>query len=161
MDIGKFDMGPSNYFIYREQTKGFQDVGLYKPGQVSVTGLGAPEQVVSLSVTDGLLPLLGVTPPAGRLFTRADDSPTGPQTVLVSHAYWLTKFGGAPSLVSRSIRIDGVARQVIGILPRDCRFLDLPDPAVVLPLRLNRADTYLGQFSYRGLARLKPGVTLA
>jgi hypothetical protein len=57
-------------------------------------------------------------------------------------------------------RIDNESRQVIGVLPRGFHFLDYGDAAVVMPFRLNRAETHLGSFSHTGVARLKPGVTI-
>ncbi len=160
VNITDLNMSPSNYFIYREQGRAFQDVALYRSGQASVTGTAEPEQVPSLDVTDGLLPLLGVTPAAGRLFTRDDDKARAPATVMLGYAYWTKKYGGDASVVGRTITIDGVSHQIIGVLPRTFRFLDEPDPAVVTPFQMDRANTRLGQFSYLGLARLKPGVTL-
>jgi predicted permease len=160
VNLTDVNMAPSNYFVYREQSTAFQDVGMFQPDQVSITGSGEPDQVPAIDLTDGVLPMLGVTPAAGRLFTRDDDSPAGPATAMLGHAYWTQKYGGKPSVVGQTLQIDGEPRQVIGVLPRDFHFLDRPDPAVVLPLRLDRNKTRLGQFSYIGLARLKPGVTL-
>ena len=57
--------------------------------------------------------------------------------------------------------VDGKLRQIIGVLPQEFRFHDQPDLALILPLTLDRAKTFLGQFSYEAVARLKPGVTLA
>ena len=70
INIPELNMSPSDYFIYREQGKVFQDVGIYQRDSVSVTGAGEPEQVRALDVTDGVLPLLGVPPFLGRGFTR-------------------------------------------------------------------------------------------
>jgi putative ABC transport system permease protein len=161
VNIADLSVAPSNYFIYREQSTAFQDVGVFQGDQVSITGAGQPEQVPGLDVTDGVLPLLGITPAAGRLFTREDDSPKGPATAILGHAFWLRKFGGSLSILGQTVQMDGEPRVVIGILPRDFHFLDAADPDVVLPLRFDRAKTRLGQFSYVGLARLRSGVTLA
>ena len=155
LNIKDLNMAPSNYFIFREQSTVFQDIGLYNGGEFSVTGTGEPEQVPGLLVTDGVLPILGITPIAGRLFGQEDMAPKGPQTVLLGHAFWLRKFGGNASAIGQSLMVYGASRQIIGGLPRDFRFLDYRDPAVVLPLRFNRSELKLGQFSYQGIARLK------
>jgi putative ABC transport system permease protein len=94
------------------------------------------------------------------LFNRKDDSPDGPETVVLSYEYWQTRFGGDRAVLGRRILLDGRPREVIGVLPADFRFLD-QKPAVLLPIRLDRSNTRLGQFNYSGIARLKPGVTLA
>ncbi len=66
---------PSIYFTFRDQNRSFEDVGLFTANTVSVTGIAEPEQVRSLLVTDGVIPILGVSPALGRSFTRKDDSP--------------------------------------------------------------------------------------
>jgi predicted permease len=160
LNLDEVNMAPSNYFIYREQNRVFQDVGIYQGDSVSVTGQGNPERVQALDVTDGVLPILGLTPELGRWFNHADDSPGGPDTVMLSYDYWQSRFGADRSIVGRAIQIDGKTRQVIGVMPRGFRFLDWEQPKLFLPLRLDRNKTTLGQFSYEGVARLRPGVTM-
>ncbi|MGH9838190.1 MAG: ADOP family duplicated permease [Blastocatellia bacterium] len=156
-DFGASDSG---YFVFREQSHTFQDSGLYRTVAVNVTGLGEPERAPVLRVTDGLLPILGVTPWLGRSFTRADDTPDSTETVILSYGYWSRKFGGDRSVIGKTLEVDGKPHTIIGVLPQGFRFLDQPNPALVLPLKLNRAKTYLGSFRSEGIARLKPGVTL-
>jgi predicted permease len=160
INIPNLNMAPSMYFIDREQSTTFQDIGAYTGDSFSVTGIGEPEQVNGLDVTDGTLPLLGVVPAVGRLFTREDDSPGTPETVLISYGYWHQKFGGDPTVIGRSITADGKPRQIIGVLPQGFHFLDEKDAAIIAPFKWDRSKTKLGNFSYRALARLKPGVTM-
>ena len=155
------ELSPSDYFIFREQRRTFQDIGLYGGDSVSVTGIAEPEQVFALVVTDGTLPLLGVQPMLGREFSKEDDSPGTAETVMLTHGYWRRKFAGDPSAVGRTLMVDGKGRQIIGVLPPNFHFLDWEDPALILPFRFDRNKTHLGNFSYDGLARLRPGVTLA
>ncbi|HVH60524.1 MAG TPA: ABC transporter permease [Candidatus Sulfotelmatobacter sp.] len=154
------DLSPSDYFVFREQGRSFEDIGLYAGDSVSVTGIAEPEQVSALLVTDGTLPLLGVQPMLGREFLREDDSPGTPETVMLTYGYWRRKFGGDGSVVGRTLVVDGTGRQIIGVLPRKFHFLDWEDPALVMPFRFDRSKTYLGNFSYEGVARLKPGITV-
>jgi predicted permease len=160
INIPELNMSPSDYFIYREQGRTFQDIGLYSGDSVSVTGIGEPEQVPALNVTDGTLPILGVQPMLGRTFRREDDLPGAPQTVLLTYGYWRGKFGGNPAAVGQTLVVDGKARQIIGVLPKRFHFLDQVDPAVIAPFQFDRNKTHLGNFSYEGLARLKPGMNL-
>ncbi|HTP42961.1 MAG TPA: ABC transporter permease [Candidatus Acidoferrum sp.] len=159
--IAELNMSPSIYFIDREQNTSFQDIGVYTDDSLSVTRAGEPEQVRGLDVTDGTLPLLGVTPILGRLFTRQDDSPGTPETALLSYGYWRQKFGGDTGVIGRTIVLDGKPREIIGVLPQGFHFLNEEDPAVVVPLKWDRNKVKLGNFSYRALARLRPGVTIA
>jgi putative ABC transport system permease protein len=152
-------MSPSAYLVNREEGRVFEDVGLWNNGAVSVTGSGEPERVRVLLVTDGTLKLLRVTPALGRLFSADDDSPRTPERVILGHAYWQRKFGSDPSAVGKSIVVDGRPREIIGVLPADFVFLD-QNPQLILPFRFNRAELHVGNFSYQGVARLKPGVTI-
>jgi predicted permease len=158
--LKELNMAPSIYFIDREQSTTLQDIGAYSGDSLNVTGAGQPEHVRGLDVTDGTLPILGVAPALGRLFTRKDDSAGAPQTVLLSYGYWQKKFGGAASAIGRSITVDGKPREIIGVLPRGFHFLDQQDAALILPYQWDRSKTKLGNFSEQAIARLKPGVTM-
>ena len=162
INVDRLDMAPANYFIYREQNHVFQDIGMYQADSVNVTGHDAPEQVQAIDVTDGLLPVLGVAPMLGRTFNRADDSPGAALTVVLSYDYWQRHFGGNRSAVGQTITVDGKIRQVIGIMPRNFRFLDWTiQPVLYEPLQLDRGKTTLGQFGFNAIARLRPGHTFA
>jgi len=160
INITDLNMAPSNYFIYREQNQSFQDIGIYNRDAVSITGVAEPERLDALDVTDGTLPLLGIPPMLGRTFTRQDDSPGAPDTTVITYGFWKKKFGGSSSVIGQSITLDGKPYEIIGVLPQRFHFLDWNDPAVILPLRWDRNKTNLGNFSYEGIARLKPGITM-
>ncbi len=159
--FGLLKMTPSDYFIDREQSQVFQDVGVYSTDSVSVTGPGEPEQVASINVTDGILPILGIPPMLGRVFNRADDTPQSPETVVLTYGYWQRKFGGDANAIGRTITLDGTPHEIIGVMPRGFRFVDVSDVSLFVPRRFDRAKVVLGNYSHRGIARLKPGVTLA
>src|SRR5262249_26368536 len=79
---------------------------------------------------------------------------------ILSYAYWQRKFGGNPSAIGKRILIDGQAAEIIGVMPREFRFLD-ENPELIGALKFDRAKTMLGNYSYQGIARLRPGATLA
>lgn len=160
LNMSEVNICPSMYFTYREQAQSFTDIGAYTGGWVSVSHIAEPEQVQSLFVTDGVLPILGVQPAAGRFFTRRDDTDGSPRTVILSHSYWQKRFAGSASAIGRHIIVDGDDREIIGVLPRSFLFMN-PQPALIIPIQWNRSKVFLGNFSYQGIARLKPGVTLA
>ena len=160
INIPELNQSPSNYFTYRDQNRTLVDMGLYNNRSASVTGLAQPEQVQTIEVTDGTLPILGVPPLLGRWFERKDDLPGSAKTVMLAYGYWQSKFGGERSVLGRRILVDGDAHEVIGVMPHDFRFLDYKF-SLLLPMRLDRNKTFLGNFSYRGVARMKPGVTVA
>jgi predicted permease len=156
---GNLNVSPSMLFTYREEGRSFEELGLWSSGGVTVTGFSEPEQVRNLRVTHGVLQALGVPPTLGRWFSREDDTPGSPETVILMHGYWQRRFGGDAAVVGRAMTIDSVPRTVVGIMPAGFRFLDT-DVDIVLPQRFDRARVVLGNFSFQGLARLKPGVTL-
>jgi predicted permease len=158
--LKKLAMGQFLYFIDREQSATLQDLGVYWSDFFSVTGSGEPEHVRGLDVSDGTLPLLGVSPTLGRLFTRQDDMAGAPATVMLSYGYWRQRFGGSASAIGRSLTVNDKSLEIIGVLPRNFHFLDEPDAALILPMQWDRSKTKLGDFSYNAIARLKPGTTI-
>jgi len=159
VNLKRTDAAPFLYFTYREDGRVFQDVAMWSSSSASVTGLAEPEEVPSVVVTDGALPMLGATPALGRLFTKQDDSPSSERTVILTAGYWRSRFGGDPSAIGRRIMLDGRPREIIGVLPDSFRFLDLK-PSLILPMRLNRDEVRLGNFGNAAIARLKPGATI-
>ena len=157
LGIEKLNQSPATYLTVRDDGRVFQDIGIWQNDAMSITGRGEPERVQGLQVTDGVLPLLGVVPVKGRLFTRADAAPGTPRRVILTHGYWQRKFGGA-DVVGQSLNVDGEPLEVIGVLPAAFQFLN-EDPAILLPLQFDRAKIYVGNFSFQGVGRLKPGVT--
>jgi predicted permease len=151
---------PFQYFTYREEGRVFQDVGLWGTGTVSITGRAEPEEVPTLFATDGVLPMLGVQPMLGRLFSKADDTPATPETVVLTAGYWRSKFGSDNAVVGKSLMVDSKPREIIGVLPDTFRFLDRR-VSLVVPYRFDRSKVFLGNFSYTAIARLKPGTTVA
>lgn len=151
---------PSSNIVYREQNQTFQDVALFGRDSVSVIGVSEPEQVPALDVTDGMLPILGVPPALGRFFSRQDDTAGAPDTVILMNGYWQRKFGGDPAVIGHSIMVDGKSREIIGVMPKRFHFIDADDPALMIPFQFDRAKLKLGNFSYNGIGRLKPGMTV-
>src|SRR5918993_1211300 len=158
-DIPRAGAAPFLYFTYREDGRVFQDVAMWNTGTVSVTGVAQPEEIPALFATDGLLPILGVQPMLGRVFSRADDTPGGPDTVVLTAGYWRARLGADRAAVGRTLTLDGRPREIIGVLPDGFRFLDR-DVSVIVPFRLDRSKVVLGQFSYSAIGRLKPGETI-
>jgi predicted permease len=157
--IEDLNMGPSVYFTMAEESRAFQSVSIWTSGTTSVTGNGHPEQVPAIFASHELLPILGVKPQLGRLFAAADDDPKGTRTVMLSDGYWRSHFGGDRSVLGRRLLIEGNPVSIIGVLPPSFEFMD-SKADLLIPLRFDRAKTNLGMFSYLGVGRLKPGVTL-
>src|SRR6516162_210136 len=156
---GDVNCSPTMYFTYREESRTFEQFGLWSNGTASVTGVEDPEQVQALFLTFGTLQALGVQPKFGRWFSEADDTPGSPETVILTYGYWQRRFGGNAALIGRQIAVNSEPRTVIGVMPQEFRFLD-SDADLLLPQKFDRNKVFLGDFSFQGIARLKPGVTL-
>ena len=111
-------------------------------------------------MTFRMLPLLGVRPMAGRDFTEKDNVNGEPEVVMLGYGYWQRRFGGDTKVIGRRIQVDGTAREVIGILPKDFWFMDQRSD-VVTPMQFDRAKVRLAGYNFQAVARLKPGVTVA
>jgi len=134
----------------------------------NLTGDGEPERVDLTTVTANFFPLLGVQPMLGRGFTPEEEVAGGPHVVVLSHRLWLRRYGGDPGLVGRTVQVDGVAHEVIGILPPGFR-LELPaerflvtDAEMYAPIQFDYGRAPPRNFTFfTVLGRIKPGVTLA
>jgi predicted permease len=147
------------YFTYRDQARTF-DLSTWRRGRVTITGGDAPEQVGAALVTEGVFPVLRITPVLGRGFARSDVALDAPLTVILAHGFWQRRFGGDPDVIGRMVRLDGADWEVIGVAPPGFRLLDV-EASVYLPLRLdpNSQSTTIS-FDFAGLARLRAGATL-
>lgn len=117
------DAAPANLLDWREQVKSFADVGGYTEfGSATLAGDGAPERVQARQVTGNLFGLLGVQPLVGRNFTFDESWADGTPKVMLRYDLWQRRYQGDRSIVGRSIRMDGRATQVIGVMPPGFRF---------------------------------------
>ena len=93
---GDLNQSPATYLTYRE-AKVFQDIGMWTDGARRSPAAASPSGWIRSSVTDGTLPLLGVRPALGRLFTAEDDAPGSAETVILSHEFWQRVFRATPT----------------------------------------------------------------
>ena len=153
-------LSPSMYFTYAEQNRTFQALGVWVTDTASVTGLAEPEQVRLAAVSDGVLQVLDVAPAAGRWLSQTDQVPRGPERVMLSYGYWQRQFGGDRSVIGRNLIVDSRPREIVGVMPQGFRFVDT-DFDVIVPLAFDRGKLILAGFGFHGIARLKPGATIA
>ena len=160
LGIGRLYASSAIYFTYADHNRTFDGVGYWDwdKSPVTVSGSGEPEAVQSLEVTHEVLALLGGEPILGRRFTAEDDRPGSLPTAVISHRYWQRKLGGADPL-GRTLVVDGVPRQIIGVLAPSFRFFRYPAD-IYYPLQPVRAEARFPSFDGRAIARLKKGVTL-
>jgi predicted permease len=159
LGFDEVNQSPALHFTYADESRTFSTVGMWDNSSATVTGLDEPEVVQTMMVTHQTLPMLGIDPALGRTFTPEEDSPDGARTALLSHTYWRDRFGEDPTILGRTIVVDGISREIIGVMPDDFRFLRY-EPALYLPFRFDPAEVFMGNFSYQAIGRLAPGATV-
>jgi predicted permease len=126
------------------------------PG-LNLSGGDRPEQVRGIHASADYFRVFGTTPAIGRTFTADEDRPGGPQVAILSHAIWTTRLGGDPSIVGKTIAINGEPHTVVGVLPD--RFRPDPKADIFIPLQADPNSANQGHV-LNVAARLKPGVTV-
>jgi putative ABC transport system permease protein len=152
---------PAGYLLFVDNNRSFEAFGGYLalPLQVSLTGDGSPLRVNAGQLTLSAFEVLGVSPERGRLPTAQEDTPGGPVVALLSHDLWVNRYGADPSIVGRTIQVNGTSRQVIGIMPASYDFPS-PDVDVWIPFQLPATSTTFSAHFISAIARLAPGVTV-
>ena len=153
-------LSPSMYFTYSDHNQTFQSLGVWITDTANVTGMAEPEQVRIVGVSDGVLQTLAVPPAVGRWFSQTDQVPNGPRRVILSYGYWQRRFGGDRTVIGRNIMVDSQSREIVGVMPKGFRFVDA-DFDLTTPLAFDRGKVILAGFGFHGIARLKPGATIA
>ncbi len=158
LELPQFEQSDATYLLYRQGNRTFEDLAIYDEDRVNLTGDERPEQLPSATVTASLFEVLGVGPAIGRGFTEADERPGAEPVAVLSHELWSRRFGADRAALGQTLRIDGVARTVIGVMPAGFRF---PTPETLLwqPMEIDPEEPNVGNFSYLGVGRLKPGKT--
>jgi predicted permease len=159
LGLEEFWASPPEYMEFRELNRSFADVGAYRTGEANVSGREGASRVRSVLVDDHLLRTLGLQAAHGRLMDAREAQANGPPVVLLSYHFWQAAFGGQ-AIVGRTIDVDGVRREVIGILEPGADVMDYRTD-IWLPFGLDPANR--ANRATHGLyliGRLKDEVTL-
>jgi len=170
---GADSMGVSAYMDYldfEERTDKFAGFAAFKPRLMDFSGDGDTERVQGLMVSGNYFDVLGVRPAHGRLFSPEDDNEPGAETVaVIAHSLWQEQFAGDPDIVGKTIVLNGLSFDVIGIAPPDFRGTVLEArPRVFAPIMMQahfmpESGYLLDRRGWGGIytvARLADGVTL-
>jgi putative ABC transport system permease protein len=156
----------TKFTLLQAQSRTLERIGAYYLLPLNVATQGAPEQVAAAHGNLDLFPLLGVTPALGRGFLPEEDQPGGRDVALLTDAFWRNHLGADPSIVGKSISLDGRNTTIIGVLPASFRFPFLqPEPQIWLPRVVENPnyspERIRGGVSYLLLvARARPGQTI-
>ena len=152
-------LSPSLFLTFAEHNHSFQSMGIWAMRYATVTGIAQPDQVNAALVSGGVLETLGVQPDTGKWFSSDDQDPRGRKSVILSYGYWRRRFGSDRGVIGRALQVDGITREVVGVMPRGFRIVD-QDFDLLIPMALDRATLKMYPFGYDGIGRLKTGVTL-
>jgi predicted permease len=160
----------AQYFDIKNGHHGFEQVAIAIGGNDNLTSHGEPERVGTIRVSSSLLPMLGQAAALGRVFTPDEDSPGKPATAVLSLGMWLRHFGADPKMIGKSVTLNGVPYEVVGIMPRAFSLprevlptLDGAEQADILlplPMPLDAAQNRDHE-DYNIMGILKPGVSIA
>ncbi len=156
-DIPRAPLSAEEGLDLEESLTSVERLGLWTTGRSALTGPdAAAQQIVVGRFSDGVFDVLGVPAERGRTFTPNDDVPGAAPVTVLSHGLWATRYGGDPGLVGRSIYLDGVPTEVVGVMPETFAFPASAD--VWVPLGIDRSNAgNRASHWLQSVARLAPG----
>jgi predicted permease len=128
--------------------------------EFNVTGIGNAARAFGSTVSTNLFETLGVRPVFGRFFSREEAVEGQDRVIVLSNGFWKQQFGADPNVIGRSILLDGVNREIIGVAPPETRFPDF-DTQFWIPIAFKAGDMYdpWKDFAYQAIGRLRDGFT--
>lgn len=148
---------------WQQNSRSFESLAAYGLNTESnITQNGNSERVFGTRVTVNFLDALGIHPALGEFFSKDNSIEGRDDVVVLSYGYWQTRFGANPEVIGQTLRVDGVSRRIIGILPAGVQF-PYNDTRFLVPVSFkggDATDPWLG-YDLRGLGRLRDGVAPA
>jgi len=157
-----------NFLDWQKDNSSFIAMAVYRPVAMTFTGVEEAERVAAEFITSDFFALLGVKLVLGRTFTEGEDRIGAAPIVLVSEGFWQRKLGSSREILGKTLTLDGRGFTIVGVIPASFHVetvsAGLLDRDVYMPMGQwnNNALSYRGAgLGIHGIARLKPGVTLA
>jgi putative ABC transport system permease protein len=144
----------------RAHARGLAGISAIAPGWTfSLTGAGEPSKITIDRVSADLFETLGASPLLGRVSRSGEDRPGSPRVLVLSHRFWRARFGGDPSVVGRTVKLDDVPHEIVGVMRRSFEIVRGTTDAWA-PLPADRAAFYDKLNFSLLVGRLAPGTTL-
>jgi len=153
-------VSPPDVVDYRRDNRSFTDLAAYTESAYPLTGDGPAEQISGAQVTGGFFAVMATSPAFGRVIVDDDDRPGARDVVVLSHALWARRFGGDPAIVGRQLTINGLSREVIGVMPAGFQFPLQSELWMPFKFTARDLETQRGAHYIYAIARLKPEVAL-
>lgn len=165
VDRGRVDMMSvswKDYLDWRRQARSFQNLGIFRAQNLTLTGVDQPERLNGAMVSADVFNALGIQPLLGRTFVAEEDEAGAPSVAILSEPLWRNRFSASPNVIGRTITLDGMNYTVVGVMPATMRFPSrLTDIWVPLGPYVNGMPS--SRDNHPGLtavALLKPNVSL-
>ncbi len=152
-------MSEGLYGFYRAESQALEELALYRSTVINLFSQGEPERVEVQVVTPGFFGILGVSPVLGRTFTETDGDPEGELVAVLSDGFWESRFARDPSVLGRTLDVNGRSTIIVGVMPPDFGHPDR-DARFWLPHRIDPNRAQLAAFGTLGVGRLADGATI-
>jgi putative ABC transport system permease protein len=156
--LARWTLSPANVVAYRDGVPGFQSMAAHRRTGVTLDDPTGAVRLVAEVVSANFFDVLGTGISLGRSFTPDEGRPGAAAVAILSYGIWQSRFGGDRRTIGSTVVLDGQPTRIVGIAGAAFAF-PRPDVQAFLPLVLNPAAAH--PFGLRGIARLRPGVTLA
>jgi predicted permease len=154
-------LSPLNYTEDLDPAPSVKAKAAYAADSASLAGEGAPEHIRVGYGTASLLPVLGVNTSVGRWFSADEEQQGQHRRVVLSHALWLRRFGGDPTVLGRTVQLEAEPHVIVGVLPAGVELPELCDAWVPLSFEPRQLEPAARNRHFLGvIARLAPGATL-
>ena len=152
----EFQVAAADLEDWRRESRSFDSIGGALPSSFNLSGVGVPQRVPGARVTASLLRTLAVVPSRGRFFTDGEVDRDAALAV-ISHEYWKRQFAKEPSVLGRTLDLDGRPYAVVGVLPPAFRFG--PEADVWIPFQATPVEKRRSVKGLNVVGRLKNGVS--
>jgi macrolide transport system ATP-binding/permease protein len=151
-----------DFLDWQKLNKSFSSLDVYGGTSFLLQAASGAESIQAERVSGGFFRTLGVRPATGRDFYPGEDQLGGPNVVLLSYRTWLSRFGGRPEALGRTVDLDGTAFTIIGVLPRTFSFGPAGDAELWVPINTLSPHEHSRDFyNFWGMGRLRDGVGAA
>jgi putative ABC transport system permease protein len=150
------EIDATGLLAHPEENRSFEAFGFYNPDFRNYSLRGSAGTMDILNVTWSFASVFEIRPVIGRGFLEREDRPGEPKVVMLGYRFWQREFGGSPSALGETLKLNGEPHTVVGVLPENA---DFPQKADVWVL-FQRSRDYDGGWFPRGMGRLKEAVTL-
>ena len=145
-----------DFVQWRKDARVFEGLALYSGSSFNLSDDQGAVRILGGQVTYDVLTVVGLKPVVGRFFTAEEDRPNAARVTVISERMWRDRFGADPNAIGKTLRLNGVPHEIVGVLPRAAEF---PFEAMAWVPLAGDPNQQGQSYSYEGIGRLKPGVS--